>query len=118
MAGKGSRPGERRGGRKKGTPNKATTEASIQAEIAASGEKPLDYMLRVMRDPTTEPHRRDAMAKAAAPYVHPTLAAVAHKHLDAQGRPMAPVVTVTVMRAPQEAPRLTVEGPKDCETVQ
>jgi hypothetical protein len=118
MAGKGSRPGERRGGRKKGTPNKATTAASIQAEIAASGEKPLDYMLRVMRDETAEPIRRDAMAKAAAPYVHPTLAAVAHKHLDALGNAIAPVISVTIEKAPPEAPKLTVEGPKDSETLQ
>ena len=90
----------------------------MRAKIAASGEMPLAYMMRIMRDPTTEPHRRDAMAKAAAPYVHPTLAAVAHKHLDAQGRPMAPVVTVTIMRAPPETPKLTVKGPEDGETVQ
>jgi len=51
---------------------------------------PLDYMLRVMRDPATEPHRRDAMAKAAAPYVHPQLQAVAPRHLDAKGHPIAP----------------------------
>jgi hypothetical protein len=78
MAGKGSKPGERRGGRKKGTPNKATTAAAIRAEVAASGEIPLDYMLRVMRDETAESTRRDAMAKAAAPYVHPSLASVRH----------------------------------------
>ena len=58
------------GGRKKGTPNKATTAASIQAEIAASGEVPLDYMLAVMRDPTADPARRDRMAIAAAPLCH------------------------------------------------
>jgi hypothetical protein len=118
MAGKGSKPGERRGGRKRGTPNKATTAASIQAEVAASGEKPLDCMLRVMRDETAEPTRRDAMARASAPYVHPTLAAVAHKHLDAKGHPIAPVITVTIMKAPPETPRLTVKGPEDGETVQ
>jgi hypothetical protein len=108
--------GKKTGGRRKGTPNRRTAE--MRAEMAASGEMPLDYMLRIMRDPTTQPHRRDAMAKAAAPYVHPTLAAVAHKHLDAQGQPMAPVVTVTIMQAPPETPRLTVEGPKDDDTVQ
>jgi hypothetical protein len=74
MAGKGSQPGERSGGRKKGTPNKATTAAAIKAEIAASGELPLDYMLRIMRDPNADDARRDAMAKAAAPFVHPHLA--------------------------------------------
>ena len=108
--------GKKTGGRRKGTPNRKTAE--MRAEMVATGEMPLAYMMRIMRDPTTEPHRRDAMAKAAAPYVHPTLAAVAHKHLDAQGRPMAPVVTVTVMQAPLETPKLTVEGPKNGETVQ
>src|ERR1700738_5549555 len=78
MAGRGSKPGERRGARKRGTPNKATTAAAIRAEVAASGEIPLDYMLRVMRDETAELTRRDAMAKAAAPYVHPSLASVRH----------------------------------------
>ena len=108
--------GKKTGGRRKGTPNRRIAE--MRAEMAASGEMPLAYMMRIMRDPTTEPHRRDAMAKAAAPYVHPTLAAVAHRHLDAKGHPIAPVVTVTVMRAPPETPRLTVKGPEDGETVQ
>ena len=72
----GSKPGERRGGRKKGTPNKKTAE--MQAEIAATGETPLQYMLRILRDESVEPARRDAMAKAAAPYVHPQLSAVKH----------------------------------------
>jgi len=36
-------------GRKKGSRNKRTL--ALQTEIAASGEIPLDYMLRVMRDP-------------------------------------------------------------------
>ena len=60
-------------GRKKGSPNKAT--AAKAAEIAASGVVPLDYMLQVMRDPDSPQQRRDEMAKAAAPYVHPRLAA-------------------------------------------
>lgn len=46
--------GRKTGGRQKGTPNKATSAASINAEIAASGELPLEYMLRVMRDETAE----------------------------------------------------------------
>ena len=41
----GKRPGA---GRKPGTPNRITAE--LQAAVAASGETPLDYMLRVMRD--------------------------------------------------------------------
>ncbi len=76
MAGKGAKPGERLGGRKKGTPNKAS--AKREAEVRASGLAPLDYMLKVMRNPKIDMARRDEMAKAAAPYVHPRLAAVAH----------------------------------------
>ena len=90
----------------------------MRAEMVASGEMPLAYMMRIMRDPTTEPHRRDAMAKAAAPYVHPTLAAVAHRHLDAKGRPLAPAITVTVMQPPAPEPRLTSTGPRGDDTVQ
>jgi len=73
----GARPGA---GRKPGTPNRVTAE--LQAAVAASGEVPLDYMLRVMRDEGEEPSRRDDMAKAAAPYVHAKLAAV-HATLEA-----------------------------------
>jgi hypothetical protein len=54
------------------------------------GLQPLDYMLQVMRDPTASEARRDMMAKAAAPYRHPQLQAVAHKHLNADGTPIAP----------------------------
>jgi hypothetical protein len=35
-------------------------------------------MIRVMRDETAPAKRRDEMAKAAAPYVHPRLAAIEH----------------------------------------
>ena len=89
MAGRGSRPGERRGGRNKGTPNKAT--AAKAAAIAASGLTPLDYMIQVMRDPTVEAHRRDEMARAAAPYIHPKLAATEHK--GKFGNPIQVVIT-------------------------
>ena len=37
---------------------------------------PLDYMLRVMRDPSTSAKRRDEMAKAAAPFLHSKLASI------------------------------------------
>lgn len=64
------------GGRRKGTPNRATAEKV--AEIAATGETPLDYMLRIMRDEMQEPSVRLDAAKSAAQYVHPKLAAIAH----------------------------------------
>jgi hypothetical protein len=68
--------GKKTGGRTKGVPNRAT--AAKAAEIAASGQTPLDYMLSVMRDPEAAVDRKDDMAKAAAPYVHPKLANVQH----------------------------------------
>jgi hypothetical protein len=93
--------GRKTGGRKRGTPNKATSLLAVKAEAAvagAGGEMPLDHMLRVMRDPATEPHRRDAMAKAAAPYCHPQLQAVAHKHMNADGTPVGPTINLTIAR--------------------
>ena len=76
MAGGGSKPGERRGGRKHGTPNRAS--AARQAEVAASGITPLDYMLKVLRDENADPHQRFEAAKSAAPYIHPKLANIQH----------------------------------------
>ena len=69
-------PGIKTGGRKKGVPNKAN--AAKAAEIAATGETPLEYMVRVMRDRAVDHDRRDKMAVAAAPYVHPKLANIEH----------------------------------------
>src|SRR5215217_4889673 len=82
--------GKKTGGRKRGTPNKRTSVLAAKAEAVtgAAGELPLDYMIRVMRDPATERHRADAMARAAAPYVHPQLAAIHHRHANADGSPI------------------------------
>jgi hypothetical protein len=63
-------------GRPKGSLNKKTIEQV--AAVEATGETPLEYMLRVMRDREQPKDRRDDMAKAAAPYVHAKLAAVEH----------------------------------------
>jgi hypothetical protein len=65
------------GGRQKGAANERTREIADQA--AAYGLTPLEYMLSVLRDPTVEPERRDRMAVAAAPFVHPRLASVEAK---------------------------------------
>ena len=72
--------GIKSGGRKKGTPNKAT--AAKAKAIAESGLTPLDFMLGILRDETQEPVMRFEAAKAAAPYVHPRLAAVEHTGKD------------------------------------
>ena len=102
----GKRPGA---GRKRGAPNKATIKR--QTEIAATGETPLDYMLRVMRDGQQEHSRRDDMAKACAPYVHPKLAAVEHT-----GKDGGPIKTEDVSDfevARRLALLLTKAAPKD-----
>lgn len=67
----GARPGA---GRRAGKPNRLTQESVQYAKD--TGELPLAYLLRVMRDETAEPQRRLDAAKAAAPYVHPKLSAV------------------------------------------
>lgn len=74
----GPRPGS---GRKKGTKNPATIQKeallSEVIERAVDGEAtPLEVMLTIMRDPSTEPAMRFEAAKAAAPYVHPRLSQV------------------------------------------
>src|SRR5215469_13342522 len=61
-------------GRPQGARNKRT-RAVLEA-ARAGGQLPLDYMLAVMRDPAAHAARRDDMAKAAAPYLHPKLSAV------------------------------------------
>jgi hypothetical protein len=66
--------GRKTGGRQRGARNRATEEA--RAAAAATGVTPLDYMLLVMRDPKAEPKRRDAVAMAAAPYLHPKLSSI------------------------------------------
>ena len=66
-------------GRPRGSRNKRTRTLLEAAQNG--GEMPLDYFLRVMRDPSASAKRRDEMAKAAAPYLHSKLAAVEHSAL-------------------------------------
>lgn len=47
-----------------------TVPADIAAEALAENTTPLDYMLKVMRDPAVEKERRDRMAVCAAPFCH------------------------------------------------
>lgn len=71
----GRKPGTpKTGGRKKGSPNRATV--AKQAEIAASGLTPLDFMLAALRDEGRDFDTRMDAAKAAAPYCHPKRAPV------------------------------------------
>jgi hypothetical protein len=86
--------GRKTGGRTKGTPNRAT--AAKAAAIAASGLTPLDYMLTIMRDEAAPAERRIEAAKAAAPYVHPKLAAIEHAGHD--GGPVQIIVDTGIRR--------------------
>jgi hypothetical protein len=46
-------------------------EVNPDDKVVAEGLQPLTYMLRVMNDPQAEKERRDRMAIAAAPFIHP-----------------------------------------------
>ena len=117
--------GRKTGGRKKGTPNKRTSVLATKAEAAvagAGGEQPLDFLLRLMRDPAEDKMVRLACAKAAANFVHPQLQAVAHRMLDASGAPLSPTINLVINPPPKPVeatprPKLTHEGAKDGEAV-
>ncbi len=64
-------------GRPKGARNRRT-RALLEA-AKAGGEMPLDFLLRLMRNPREPITRRFEAAKAAAPFVHPRLCPVEPK---------------------------------------
>ena len=86
----------KRGGARKGAGRKVGSATTKTREIAdkamEEGISPLEYMLQVMRMPTpdSEDQRLQAShtqmrfeaAKAAAPYIHPRLAAIEHTGKD------------------------------------
>ena len=85
--------GKRRGaGRPKGAASRANEQ--MRQEAAVTGELPLAYMLRIMRDPSQPVGRRDDMAKAAAPFCHSRLSSVEHS---------GEISRPTVIRAPAVA---------------
>jgi hypothetical protein len=61
-------------GRPRGSLNKRTRALLEAAE--AGGEMPLDFLLRLMRNPRAPTARRIEAAKAAAPFVHAKLSAI------------------------------------------
>jgi len=67
----GARPGA---GRPRKEPEPGDFAPDIRAAAKACKLSPLDYMLAVMNDPSADDTRRDRMAQAAAPYVHPKAA--------------------------------------------
>ena len=89
----GKRPGS---GRKRGSKQKVTAES---IEKAGPGEMPLEYMLKVMRDRRADEKRRDAMAIAAAAYIHPKLSSItgsfthAHEPVDLSDTDLAHIAS-------------------------
>jgi hypothetical protein len=81
VAMRGSKPGERRGGRQRGTPNKATVAktAALKAASADPTISPLQFLLDIMRDPTSPTDLRIQVARAAAPLVHGKLGTASPK---------------------------------------
>jgi hypothetical protein len=88
-------------GRPKGSRNKRTRSLIEAAE--AGGETPLDYMLRVMRDSASSAKRRDEMARAAAPYLHPKLSPIVRPERPAEGG-RADEIRIVLVRPPKRDP--------------
>ena len=105
---RGSKPGERRGGRQKGAANKRTREIANQA--AASGITPLEVMLKAMRVHANARRwdKAAAVAKDAAPYMHPRLASM--QHSGPNGGPI-PIADLTHATEEQLAALESVFGP-------
>jgi hypothetical protein len=57
---------------------------------------PLTYMLEVMRDAKADHKRRDAMAMAAAPYLHPKLSSVEANLRNSGGESAPPKTSIVV----------------------
>ena len=78
---KSSHGGARKGaGRKAGSATAKTREIADAA--AEQGITPLEFMLNIMRYEGSEIGLRFEAAKAAAPYIHPRLAAIEHTGAD------------------------------------
>ena len=82
--------GRKTGGRQKGTRDRANEEARATAQ--AAGILPLEYM----RDPAADQKRRDGMAMAAAPYLHPKLSTIDAKLSPAVAEPVPKPTSVVV----------------------
>lgn len=76
--------------------------ARAMNRAVALGMLPLEYMLKVMRDPRVKNARRDQMANWAAPYCHPRLTSVeilrglSDEQIDAALLELAPSAGITL----------------------
>lgn len=81
MARGGFRPGAGRPPGSKKPKDGAAPVAAVVPPTEPAGPKknPLEYMLFVINDPTASEERRDRLAIAAAPFVHPRAGAAGKK---------------------------------------
>jgi hypothetical protein len=91
------------GGRKPGVTNKRTQR--FKADVAKSGQTPLEHMLAVLHDPKADADRRDRMAIAAAPFIHARLAVV-----DSTVRAVVDVTPLTEEQRREQARKLIAEA--------
>lgn len=114
--GAGRKPkGSERSGKPPVTPVKPERRATNMRRKAveqgyATGKTPLEYMLDVMRDENIDKRRRDQMAMAAAPYMHPRLAAIEHS-----GETIKRVIKDTPPTSKEWAEKHKVETPDPSE---
>jgi hypothetical protein len=80
------------------------TERLLEAEPSLDRVELFSQMLR-LREAAVE------WAHMAAPYVHPRLAAVAHRHINTDGSPVGPRVNVIIHGAAPETPRFAETVP-------
>lgn len=64
-------PAKKKAAAKPAPPVLPEVPEDVAADAQAESLSPLDYMLKVMRDRAADPTRRDRMAIAAAPFMHP-----------------------------------------------
>lgn len=77
-------------------------EGFIPSDMVTEHRTPLDYMLAVVNDPTIDAARRDRMAVAAAPYLHPKVAESGKK----EDRAAAASAATSGRFGPPAAPKL------------
>jgi hypothetical protein len=85
-------------GRPKGSVTKRTREIA-EALAADGGLTPLQYMLKVMRDSKADKGRRDEMARAAAPYMHPRISTVEVANKDGEAFKTVSTITRRIVHA-------------------
>jgi len=91
-------------------PKTATIPKTYVEEAYDANMSPLDFMLKVMRDPEADPLRRDRMAMAAAPFIHLKAAEAKIGKREEAKRKAAEVGAGGSKFSAPAAPRLVVNG--------